>query len=180
MNRRKLPETVPAPCIPPKDRVYENVLENTGLSAVFSGAALKLSEVPVYAFTVKAGFAGTVTVATANGNYTFEITASEKATKIFVLGMKAYELAETVTVTANGAFGEEAVAVEGQFNLATYANYHSVNAEINEASRDALDLVNALYDYVNAAAKFNAGTLAQPEVETPDPEIPAPETGDAE
>ena len=67
----------------------------------------------------------------------------------------AYELAETAAVTAEGTIGEDAVAInERSFNLATFANYHSQNAANSAASAEALDLINALYDYVSEAKTY--------------------------
>ena len=69
--------------------------------------------------------------------------------------MKAYEFAETATVTATGTIGEEAVEITaGSFNLATFANYHSQNAATSTASAEALNLINALYDYVTEASAY--------------------------
>ena len=138
------------------DRVYADVIEDLGLSSVFTAATLRLTEVPAYVFTVKAGFAGTVTVTTSKGTYTFEIEASEEAQKLVIEGMMAYELAETAAVTAEGTIGEDAVAINaGSFNLATFANYHSQNAANSAASAEALDLINALYDYVSEAKIYS-------------------------
>ena len=134
------------------ERVYLNVLDNTGLDAVFAAATLRLNEVPAYTFTVKAGFAGTVTVTTTAGTYTFTVEASETPKKLVIEGMKAYELSETAAITAEGTIGDSAVVVDaGQFNLATFASYHANNVEASEASAAAIDLINALYDYVTEA-----------------------------
>lgn len=139
----------------PAERAYANVIEDHGLSAVFNTATVKLTESPVYVFTVKAGFEGTVTVTTATNSYVYTVEASQTDTKIELVGMKAYELAETVTVTAEGTIGSETVTVnEGSFNLSTYASYHSENQEVSKASADAMDLINALYDYVTEAAEY--------------------------
>ena len=74
---------------------------------------------------------------------------------IMAEGMKAYEFAETAAITASGTIGEEAVVVDaGQFNLATFAAYHSGNADASAASAEALDLINALYDYVSEAKTY--------------------------
>lgn len=160
------------------ERVYENVLADTGLSAAFASISLKLEEAPKFIFAIKAGFAGTVTVTSSIDTYTFTLEASEEATKLTVEGLKAYELAETLTVAVNGTIGEEAIAISGQINLATFANYHSVNAAEDEASAEVLDLVNALYDYVDAAEQYKAGTLKKPEVIEPDDTIPEDGTTD--
>lgn len=137
------------------ERVYANVLDNMGLDSVFTAATLRLTDVPAYSFTVKAGFAGTVNVTTSLGTYTFEVEASETPTKLVIEGMKAYEFAETAAITASGTIGEEAVVVDaGQFNLATFAAYHSGNADASAASAEALDLINALYDYVSEAKTY--------------------------
>lgn len=139
------------------ERVYKDSLTETGLSAVFDYVTLKLVEVPEPVFILKAGFEGTVTVTTSEGAYSFTVEASEEAAKLEITGMKAYELAETVTVTAEGKIGTESVKVEGgKFNIATFAAYHTANAAENEASAKALDVIGALYDYVNAAQKYNA------------------------
>lgn len=137
-----------------KDRGY-TAIADTGLSAVFNTATVKLTESPVYVFAVKAGFEGTVTVTTATNSYVYTVEASQTDTKIELVGMKAYELAETVTVTAEGTIGSETVTVnEGSFNLSTYASYHSENQEVSKASANAMDLINALYDYVTEAAEY--------------------------
>lgn len=158
------------------EREYSDVLESTGLSAVFSYATVKLAAVPTYSFVVKAGFAGNVSVVTSAGTYSFAVEKSETFTTLLVEGLKAYELAETVTIIVSGTIGDEAVEItDGQFNLATYANYHSQNAYAGNDSALALDMINALYDYVEAAAKFKDGTLAAvPAPEEPAPEEPAP------
>ncbi len=138
------------------ERVFDDVIEDTGLTSVFSSATLKLTEVPEFVFVVKAGFVGTVTVTTSKGDYTFSKEASDVDTKITVEGLKAYELAETLNIKVAGTLGEEQVAIEnGQINLATFANYHIANAESNEVSAKALPLINALYDYVKFASNFN-------------------------
>ncbi len=127
-----------------------------GLSSVFSSASLQLTEVPEFVFVAKAGFAGTVTVTTSKGDYTFTVEASDTDTKLVIEGLKAYEIAETLAIKANGTIGEEAVVIEaGQFNLATFASYHIANAENDEASAAVLDLIGALYDYVKFASSFD-------------------------
>lgn len=139
-------------------REYADVLDNMGLESVFNTATLRLTDVPAYTFTVKAGFAGTVSVTTGRGTYTFEVEASETSTKLVIEGMKAFEFAETATVTASGTLGGEAVTIDaGQFNLATFAAYHAGNAASSAASAEALDLINALYDYVTVAASYANG-----------------------
>ena len=110
---------------------------------------------PKFVFTVKAGFAGTVTVTTSKGDYTFTVEASDADTKLIVEGLKAYELAETLNIKVAGTLGEEQIAIEnGQMNLATFANYHSVNAETSEASAAVCDLLYALYGYVSYSVNF--------------------------
>lgn len=134
------------------ERVYAGVIENHGISEIFSAATVKLTEAPAYTFTVKAGFAGTVTVTTTSGTYTFTVEASEAPERIVIEGMKAYELAQTAVITAEGTIGETAVVIDsGSYNLATFANYHSQNAANSTASANALALINALYDYVTEA-----------------------------
>ena len=132
-------------------------IENTGLSAVFNTATVKLTESPSYVFTVKAGFVGTVSITTNAKTYTYTVEASETDTKIEIIGMKAYELDGKLVITAEGAIGDSAAVVdEGIFDLATYAAYHSANAEANEASAKALALIEALYGYANAIAAYRA------------------------
>lgn len=134
---------------------YENVIESTGLSSVFGMVNMKLDETPKFVFTVKAGFAGTVTITTSKGDYTFTVEASDADTKLIVEGLKAYELAETLNIKVAGTLGEEQIAIEnGQMNLATFANYHSVNAETSEASAAVCDLLYALYGYVSYSVNF--------------------------
>lgn len=154
-------------------REYADVLESTGLSSVISYATLKLDEVPAYSFVVKAGFAGTVSVETSKGTYTFNVAASDKDSKLVITGMKAYELSETAVITVVGTIGNDAVEItDGKFNLATFANYHSQNVANGNASEEAIDLINALYDYVSAAQKYMNGTLG--EIVTPEEEPEAP------
>ena len=137
------------------ERTYAGVIEQLDLSSVFNSATIRLTEVPAYVFSVKAGFEGTVTVTTSAGSYVFEIEASDTQTKLVIEGMKAYELAETAAVSAEGTIaGEAVVLADGTYNLATYANYHSQNAANSTASAEALDLINALYAYVTEASIY--------------------------
>ncbi len=139
------------------ERVYENALAETGLSAVFNLATVKLGVAPTYVFTVKAGFAGTVSVTTSKGAYTYNVEASDEDTKLEIVGLSAYELAETATVAAEGTLNGVNVSIEdGKFNIATFASYHKVNSRLDMASSKALNLVNALYDYVVAANAYKA------------------------
>jgi hypothetical protein len=57
--------------------------------------------------------------------------------------------------------------IVGTINFDTYAKYHTDNAANEESltkddSLAALELINALYDYVKVAEQYKAGTLTAP------------------
>ena len=82
--------------------------------------------------------------------------------------MKIYNFGGDINVTATAEDGT--IVAEGKINLDTYAKYHKENAmDANSAtqaeSERALELINALYDYVKIAEQFKAGTLQFPAAE---------------
>ena len=150
------------------DHSYANALENTGLGGVFTEAGIKLGEAPAFTLVPNGNFAGTVTVTYGNDNVrTFKVPAGSTA-KIVIEGMKIYNFGGDINVTATAEDGT--IVAEGKINLDTYAKYHKENAmDANSAtqaeSERALELINALYDYVKIAEQFKAGTLQFPAAE---------------
>lgn len=141
---------------------FETAIADAKLSDVFTAATITLDPKPAFVLTVKAGFVGTVTVQYADGTNVRVYKISE-ATKrdIVIEGMKAYNFANDLVITAEGTIGGEAVSVtEGSYNLVTFAKYHNDNAA-NAESAACLPLVNALRDYAEVAKLYVAGLLIQ-------------------
>ena len=130
---------------------YADAVDVTNLSAVFSAVTVTLDPNPAYVLTVKDGFVGTVVVKYGNNERTYTIGANTKR-EIVIEGMKIYDFAEMLTITADGTVnGEAAVVTDGAYSLDTFAKYHSENAETDETSAAAMPLINALIDYANVA-----------------------------
>ena len=138
-----------------------NAVEDTKLAAVFAGATVTLDPKPAFVLTTKAGFVGTVTVKYEGSELTRVYTIGENTKRDIVIEeMQVYNFAENLVITAEGTLNGEAVSVtEGSYNLATFAKYHSDNAE-NAASAACLPLVKALSAYAAVAKLYVAGTLA--------------------
>ena len=160
---------------------FGNAVADKGLDSVFSYAGITLEAAPAFTFTPNGKFTGTVTVTYGDGNVREYTVPENSEAKILVEGMKIYNFATNITVTAVGTIagvdGEQTVT--GTINLDTYAKYHTENAANDESatkadSAAALDLINALYDYVKVAEQYKAGTLEIPTVDdggeaTPEP-----------
>ena len=148
------------------EKTFANATQNTGLDSIFASAGVTLNEAPAFTFTLNGKFAGTVTVNYGEGNVrTFTVPEGSVA-KLMVEDMKIYNFGTNLTVTAVSVDGEQTVT--GSFNLDTYAKYHTENAANAESATQAeslaaLDLINALYDYVKVAEAYKAGTLILPE-----------------
>ena len=141
---------------------YDTAIADTKLSAVFTSATVTLDPKPAFVLTAKAGFVGTVTVKYADGTNT-RVYKIDTATMrdIVIEGMKVYNFATDLEITAEGTINGEAVSVtEGSYNLVTFAKYHNDN-QADPASAACLPLVNALRDYAEVAKLYMAGTLVQ-------------------
>ena len=150
---------------------FGNAVADKGLDSVFSYAGITLEAAPAFTFTPNGKFTGTVTVTYGDGNVREYTVPENSEAKILVEGMKIYNFATNITVTAVGTIadvnGEQTVT--GTINLDTYAKYHTDDAANDESatkaeSAAALDLINALYDYVKVAEQYKAGTLKIPTV----------------
>lgn len=146
---------------------YANANEDTGLGDFFSAAGVVLEDAPAFVLIPKGNFTGTVTVTYGDGNVrNFNVTEGSVAA-LKIEGMKIYNFSADIAVTVADANG--AVLATGALNLDTYAKYHTDNA-VDESSEtwlesyEALELIQALYDYVKVAEAYKAGTLANPEV----------------
>ena len=140
------------------DETYAGAVEDTGLAGVFANATVDLGSAPKFVFTLKDGFAGTVTIT--YGHYsntvTYTVTAEDSRT-ITLTGMKAYNFSTDIIVNAEGTIGGETVKVEnGMYNLDTFVKYHADNAATNEDSAKCLALLKAFYDYVTVANAYKA------------------------
>ena len=138
---------------------FDKALNDTGLGKAFTEATLKLDYAPAFIFTLEDGFEGTVTVTYGPNVHTFEVGADD-ATIIEIEGMKVYNFAENLTVTAEGKIGEDEISISGSYNLDTYISYHIANAsdentETKSSSEALLALLYALYDYVVIADNYN-------------------------
>ena len=151
------------------EKTFANAVENVGLDSIFTSSGITLNAAPAFTFTPNGKFTGTVTVTYGDGNVRAYTVSEGSTSKIVVEGMKIYNFGTNLTVTAVGTIagvdGEQTVT--GTINLDTYAKYHTENA-VNEESEtkadsaEALDLINALYDYVKVAEQYKAGTLSIP------------------
>ena len=146
-----------------KESNYEGAVAETGLSAAFIRATVRLGSAPAYVFTLKTGFIGTVTVTLGEKTFTYTVDEPKDRT-IVVDGLTAYELAETLTVTVEGKVGDADVSVtEGKYNIATFANNYNAKVESidpviatpeEEAYLKAYSLSEALYSYVTLAKAY--------------------------
>ena len=151
------------------EKTFANAVENVGLDSIFTSSGITLDAAPAFTFTPNGKFTGTVTVTYGDGNVRTYTVSEGSTAKIVVEGMKIYNFGTNLTVTAVGTIAgvEGEQTVTGTINLDTYAKYHTENAENEESatkaeSAEALDLINALYDYVKVAEQYKAGTLSIP------------------
>ena len=140
------------------DETYAGAVTDTGLAGVFANATVDLGSAPKFVFTLKDGFAGTVTIT--YGHYsntvTYTVTAEDSRT-ITLTGMKAYNFSTDIIVNAEGTIGGETVKVEnGMYNLDTFVKFHADNAATNEESAKVLALLKAFYDYCVVANAYKA------------------------
>lgn len=140
------------------DETYAGAVTDTGLANVFANATVDLGSAPKFVFTLKDGFAGTVTIT--YGHYsntvTYTVTAEDSRT-ITLTGMKAYNFSTDIFVNAEGTIGGETVKVEnGMYNLDTFVKYHVDNAATNEESAKVLALLKAFYNYCVVANAYKA------------------------
>ena len=120
---------------------------------VLTGAAFAINEKPYYVFYIQEGFTGKVTFKyldnksveynVVNGYYHCE--------RYLILEIaNVYELAEVLTITAEGTVGESAITASGAYSLADYINGLTVNGVAPEYE-------SALYSYVISAKNYNNG-----------------------
>ena len=148
------------------DYTYGSTVDTANLSAAFDRVTLDIESTPAFVLTLKNGFEGTVTVSYANGlNVRTFTVGADDARALVVDGMKVYNFGTRLTVTAEGTINGEAVTVEGNYTLDTFANYH-YNNSMNEESATKADseacmpLVKALSAYAEVAELYKTGALA--------------------
>jgi len=148
------------------DYTYNELCDTASLTDVFEEATLDIESSPAFLFTLKDGFAGTVTITYANGINTrnYEVTAESDRT-IALENMKVYNFGTILTITAEGEINGEAVSVSGKYSLDTFADYHANNAvndasETKEASVACLPLIKSLFAYAEVAELYKTNTLA--------------------
>ena len=113
--------------------------DTTALSAAIRQAQLQLDAHPNLVFTTQKGFVGTITIsyelAGQQVSKTYRITPVASAKEVVYINfeeLKAYQLNQTITITAVGTVGDDAVEVSGQYSLGTYIQ----NLESNATNAD--------------------------------------------
>jgi hypothetical protein len=129
------------------DYTVGEALDTSALSAVFSGATLKLGPSLSYAFILKDGFAGTVSIMGRD----FEIRADSDR-EIVIDGLTLIDFAADAEITVTDTQGN--VLAESRYNLSTYLQYHIANANDSKVSERCLGIARAFYNYVNAASEY--------------------------
>ena len=145
---------------------YAVAYDATNLEAAFLKATVRLNSVPTIVFTTLRGFVGTVTITI--GDDVREYIVNGNADRTIILeGLTLAEITSDIKVTAEGRVGTSTsvLITDGQYNLATYAKHHVENGGYAEddiptdaeiASRNALELIDAMYLYANAAKAYVA------------------------
>ena len=128
--------------------------DTAALEGAFAGATVDTGDELAFVFVLKNDFAGTVTVKNGGANYTFEVGADDSRI-IEISGMKVYNFAHTLEITAEGTVGGEAVSVKGEYNLATFVQYHIDGALAeNEESVACVEFAKAFYNYAKCALAY--------------------------
>ena len=131
-----------------------DVCDTSVLANAFAGATVDTDADLAYVLALKAGFVGTVTVKNGDSTYTFEV--DENDTEIRISGMKVYNFAHDLEISAVGTVGEENVSVSGTYNLATFTKHHINNAATSADSAKCVAFAKAFYNYVMEAAAYVA------------------------
>ena len=162
------------------EKNFANAIENIGLDKIFTSSGITLGETPMFTFTPNGKFKGTVTVTYGDGNVRTFTVAEDSTAKLSVEGMKIYNFCTNLTVTAVGTVAgmDDEQTIVGTINFDTYAKYHTDNAANEESltkdeSIAALELINALYDYVKAELLLGSHLLGHSPT-------PVPASGDVE
>ena len=135
--------------------------DTAALAPVFNNVTVDIESTPAFIFTLEEGFEGTVTVAYGNGYNVREYTIDALTDRTLVIeGMKVYNFATVLNITAVGTVNGEDVNVSGTYSFDAFAKYHSENAANDEASAACVALVNALSAYAEVADLYRTGDLA--------------------
>ena len=129
------------------DAVLGEKLDTSALASVIRSASLKLNSAPEFVFKVAKGFRGTIEfsyLSLGEEVKVVEFVDARVAEELVMLsGLDVYDLCGdiTVTVTAEGA----SAPIEGQYNLATYAQ----SVEANGFAKALLAYAQAALEYMN-------------------------------
>ena len=138
-----------------------DVVDEMGISAAISDATIVLYDAPAFAFTVKKGFRGTITVSYASGKAvrvinSFADAAATEDTIVTIDGMKAYNFGTDLIIKIEGEVNGEAVNItNGQYTLDTYVDY----ASKTEGYEKAANLAKALKAYAEVSEAYKNKTL---------------------
>ena len=177
---------------PPLDNVpYENEMltsmtDNEILTRILQSAKVRLSSTPVFVFTLRRGFVGTVSVTWGSTTRDYVIETPRDRT-ITLEAPNAAEFGKTIYISASGTIDEETVEfADAKYNLATYLQYHldNVAADGEEAtesqlsSERAVPVIKALLSYVMAADEYRESLLDAPDesVDSSDEYVPEGDT----
>lgn len=147
----------------PEDK-YSEAFAETNLSAAFIKATVRLDSAPTLVFTVVRNFVGTITFTIGDDVREYVINGNGDRT-IILDGLTIAEFTSDILITAEGRIGTSTsvLITNGQYNLATYAQYHIENGSYAEddipsddqlASNKAISLIDAMYAYANAAKAY--------------------------
>lgn len=122
-------------------------LDVSALAAAFKGATVDLGASLSCVLRLQDDFVGTVSVI---GR---EFTVSADSEREIVLdGLTLPNFAEDIEIVATDVEGNE--LVRATYNLSTFVQYHTANAESSTDSSEALELIVAFYNYVCAAGEY--------------------------
>ncbi len=133
----------PAPTV---ERTYTNTSDLSELSGVFKEVTVVLGTAPAFRFTVADGYTGTIKIA----GRTYNVTESANRT-ITVNTLRAFDFLEPLEIEADGK--------SGTYTYETFYAYHLANSKDNlsstqAASKAALGIISALYDYASYAKAY--------------------------
>ena len=178
--------TPPLDNVPQENEMLTAMTDNELLTEIFMSAKVRLSATPVFVFTVRRGFVGTVSITYGSFNREYVIETPKDRT-ITLDASNAAEFGKIIHISVSGAIdGETVEFADAKYNLATYLQYHLDNVaadgekatESQLSSERAVPVIKALLSYVMAADEYRESLLDAPDesVDSSDEYVPEGDT----